>query len=1083
MTDHHPVKSLLPERETPVQIDDVDPTYDLESLAQTPSKCCSSKAAQKSLEKECKKSNCSSKASALGETKCKKDSPQKSARACCESELQDAVKTGSACQAPENLEKPCCDSRDEDIAVIINENKMDDDQMTLCSCCVDTILETGDEAHCEEEGKSAEESNEATEQYLLNSRAPLCCQLVRGRCCTTHQCEDLLNPAYTVGNHHPDILSQQKLKEGMKGCSSQLERVTSSVQKVDHKQQSSTEIALRLIIGGMDCADCAPRVELAVKRLQGTHFINLDYFQAVVDLKYEPSIIDASAIQKFIARATGFSVKVDRAYTSSSDSSNSDEREAESAKMVLEYQFDSKIERDELSKERFWQLEIQKKKKGSVTVRVQFSTRGPFAIGPRSVHNFFSNAGGKLLPSSSQAKAMMEVKNDVLRLFWRFMISLLLCIPTLVFAWAKLPPPDLRWRIAPLILASFIVINSFPFFDASIRSLVFLRRIDLLVLVSISVAVAYAYSLASFFVRLAGYEHVSEPFFETVALLITLIYLGRFTQALTRMRVTNEVQNINNVTSCNVDILRTDSMDIHGLEESQRNHQSNLMTIDKRLLQYGDIIVVGPDCMILTDGIVVRNSNSSVDESSITGESIPVHKQSGMRVYAGSRNLESVLLIQVTNLVHENSLSHISLAISRAFSTRSSFQDLADRLAAILLPVALISASAAFLIWVLVERFVRHNESAAAATLGLGYGIAILVVSCPCALGLSVPLITSLSILTGAREGVLFRSSESIARAAKATTIAFDKTGTLSTGDFTVERVLSVLPRHLEIVIAITKNSKHPIAQSVYKYAVRELNTNECRVSLADVRSIPGKGISANFKGISVLAGSCSFTGVDNVKEIQDMKTTGLSLFVVTFGGRLMAAYGLQDGPRPDSKRLVSNLRAQGMDVMMISGDNKESVLRFANAVGVDPELTYAQCLPEQKAEIIGSLRSRGRSVAFVGDGTNDSIAFAAADVSFAIATASDIAKGTADILLLSSSLEKSLLDALRIARISLKTNILGLSWCVVYAVLAILLAGGVAVRFSIAPRWAGLGEVVSIVPIIILGFSVPLIWQVRSRS
>ncbi|MCO5613640.1 hypothetical protein L7F22_067918 [Adiantum nelumboides] len=988
-------------------------------------------------------------------------------------EIKDANAKGTFCSQKE-CEKPlgCCSSGDplsteKDCCIEVEDNIRrnlgqgedleHDEKETLCSCCAETLLDDSEDILDKDDSRDKEKiitdiriknkSYPRTNFELFSRMIPKCCQMLQRRCCINHKCEE--------------VWKENEKRTQFK--STNLKRTTTIPQETQQiYKKNNKAIPLRIIIGGMDCADCAPRVEKAVKRLHGVHFINLDYFQALVDLTYENEIIQPEAIQQFIARATGFTIKIDQTYAGLNN------KTIYNTIMTLDYNFDNHANLDQLKEMSTWQVTMVRKSSDSLTIRATFPTNGPLAVQPRYVHESFSKVGGTLLPSVEQTQSVGEVRRDVYKLLLRFIISLMLCIPTLIFAWAKLPQPDLRWELASLILASFTLIDAYPFFDASIRSIIFLRQTVLLVLVSISVAIAYTYSLVSFIVRYTGYTHISKPFFETVTLLITLIYLGRLTQAITRMRVANEIQNINSLSSTHAKLIKEgEQMQI--LHEGKEVHSN--IEIDKRLLHYGDTILVEPDSIILTDGIVIGTSCSAVDESSITGESVPVFKQSGMTVYAGSKNLESPLFVQVTNLVHENSLSNISKAISKAFSTRSTFQDLSDRVARILLPIAILSALLAFLIWTLVEHFLRRNDSnAAAATIGLSYGIAILVVSCPCALGLSVPLITSLSILTGAREGVLYRSSESISRAAKVNMIAFDKTGTLSTGEFSVVHTFEPLLNHIDLVYAITKDNKHPVAKSVYKHISSQMNTDKSKtfnqIDLRQIQSIPGKGISATFKSFTVLAGSATFTGVKDIDEIQNLLKTGLTLFTVTIGGRLIVAYGLQDNPRPESKQLISTLRSQGKDVLLISGDHSESVQRFSNAVGIDPNMVFWQCLPEQKAKIISSFRQNKKrnQIAFVGDGTNDSIAFAAADVSFAIATASDIAKGTGDILLLSSRLDRNLLNAMQIAQMGRKMNIIGLSWCIFYAVIAILLAAGVAVHFSIEPRWAGLGEVVSVI-------------------
>lgn len=469
---------------------------------------------------------------------------------------------------------------------------------------------------------------------------------------------------------------------------------------------------LRLQVNGMDCAECAPNVARALKQLPTVQPVSLDYFGGTADLTYDCEVIQAAAIVRFVSRATGFSIEV--------MSSSHDTRGADI--LTLPFSFSGNVP-DKISDK----YDVIKRKQPRNTFDISFPIQGPDGKLPRDVVADVFEHHGKLVPlAETQRKDNAAI--DAQRVGMRCLISIVLCIPTLVFAWANLPGSQNRWTAAALGLCSLLILNAWPLMSPSLRSLIYLRRIDLLFLVTVSITISYVCSVVFFGLQQAGI-FVTKPFFETVALLITLIYCGRTVQAYTRLSVATSANAVKKIQSPTVLLTGDD-----GEKAEKGDRQQEL---DARLLHYGDQLIMRPDMLFPTDAIVVSGSGG-VDESAFTGESVPVIKSEGCLVTAGTRNLDGHFVIQVTHLIHENSLSTMRETIFRAQSSRSKFQDLADRLAAIIFPVAAISAALAFLIWALVERYVREATPSSSGIAGLTYAIAIIVVSCPCALGLAV---------------------------------------------------------------------------------------------------------------------------------------------------------------------------------------------------------------------------------------------------------------------------------------------------------------------------------------------------------
>ena len=343
----------------------------------------------------------------------------------------------------------------------------------------------------------------------MEDRLRRCCKLLRAfspvrKAC----CYEVQQPRRTLtGNQTMSGKDRrEKLRQGMAAAEKE-----STV--------SNTAVKLRLLVAGMDCSECAPNVTRALVQLPSVTPTGLDYFNATADLTFDPDVLSAEAITRYVARATGFTVE---GILGSAGS--------ESNNMSLPFYFLGQVPERVLNC-----YTVVKRKQPAQSYDVTFVFRGPQAKLPREVAAFVLEHGGRLVPSS-ETKTRDTTSRDALRIALRFAISTLLCIPTLVFAWADLPGPRTRWTSAALGLTTLIFINAWPLMSSSLRSLIYLRRTDLLLLVTISIVVAYAYSVVSFALLQAG-VYASEPFFETIALLVTLIYCGRTVQAITRRSV------------------------------------------------------------------------------------------------------------------------------------------------------------------------------------------------------------------------------------------------------------------------------------------------------------------------------------------------------------------------------------------------------------------------------------------------------------------------------------------------------------------------------------------------------------------
>ncbi|KAF9011903.1 E1-E2 ATPase-domain-containing protein, partial [Cyathus striatus] len=632
-------------------------------------------------------------------------------------------------------------------------------------------------------------------------------------------------------------------------------------------------------------------------------------------------------------------------------------------------------------------------------------------------------------------------------------------VPILVLAWAPLKHSHTLYGGLQVGFATLIQILATPLYSHSIRSIIFLHIVDMNVLAVVSTSIAYVFSIVAYASEVAG-NPFSSPFFETSALLFTLIFMGRTVQAATRKSAGSAIRALHRLQDKEVTILEDGISKI----------------IDSRLLHYGDIIQVNPGSRIVTDGVIISGM-SDVDESSITGESAAVSKITGNLVIAGTINLTGTLRIQVTRLLHENSLSKITKLIKSAQSSRAPLQDLADRFSAIVLPVAFTAACVAFLVWILVDIFVRKQGRTDAGVDGLMKAIAVLVVSCPCAVGLAVPMVIAVSMLILSRNGILVRSADVLHLGKRVTVVAFDKTGTLSQGKFTVEKSDVFIAGSERVVYELVKNDNHPIAQGVCRYLKDQISLNDEKevFEFGEFEVLAGKGMRAVMDGFEVLGGKPAYTGSASNTVVATYISSGLSLFTVTVAGTCLAVYGLADLPRPESPTLIKTLHKTGKKTVILSGDNEAAVSQFAARVGVDVSDAHFSCTPEDKQAFIAAMRANHEVVLFVGDGTNDGPALATADASLAIASGSEVASTSAGAVLLHSDINRGIMLLFNVAKAADLRMKISLVWCAVYMVAAIVLASGAAVDFSIEARWAGLGEVISVLPVVLIGFSMQL--------
>ncbi|KAF2636607.1 copper-translocating P-type ATPase [Massarina eburnea CBS 473.64] len=661
----------------------------------------------------------------------------------------------------------------------------------------------------------------------------------------------------------------------------------------------------------------------------------------------------------------------------------------------------------------------------------------------------------------------LEASNKhVWNIGWMTLLSTLLTIPVLVMAWAPLPPRKLAYGSASLALATIVqAVIAGPFYPKAIKDLVFARTIDTDLLIVLSTSTAYIFSVVSFGYMAAGKPLSTGEFFETSTLLVTLIMLGHFVSALARQKA-------------------AESISIRSLQVSTAiliDQTGDEPEIDTRLLQYGDVFKVSPDCAIPTDGMVLSGA-SEIDESMITGEAMPVAKTVKSIVRAGTINGSGTLTIRLTRLPGDNTISTIANMVDEAKLSKPKIQDIADRVAGYFVPMIVALTMVTFVIWIVVGVAIKKQTAPSAAVQALTYAITVLIVSCPCALGLAVPMVIVIASGVAAQRGIIFKSANSIEVAYKTTDVVFDKTGTLTRGELSIsseEWLVDNTSEAKSFLLGVVSNIKHPVSVAI---AAHLRKSDVLAASVLDPKTLPGKGVEGTFADQTIRAGNSRWLGLEDNPQVRDVLRKGFTAFCFTIDERLAAVYGLEDTVRSEAVSTISALQDSGIAVHILSGDDDGAVRSVAAKVHIPVEKVRSRCSPSEKQAYIQNLLSpvpghntKKPIVIFCGDGTNDAVALASATIGIHMSTGTDVAKSAADVVLMRPDLS-CILTMINVSRKSVKRIAFNFAWTFVYNLFAVLLAAGAFVRVRIPPAYAGLGELVSVLPVVAI--AVALRWS-----
>ncbi len=659
------------------------------------------------------------------------------------------------------------------------------------------------------------------------------------------------------------------------------------------------------------------------------------------------------------------------------------------------------------------------------------------------------------------AKSQSERQSEATQNMWhKFLLSALFAVPLLYLSMGSMMglwvPDVVSMDSHPLVFASVQLVLTLPvmyfgrrFYVNGFRSLI-KGHPNMDSLVALATSAAFIYSLYGVYHIILGHAHHAHMlYFESVAVILTLITLGKYFETLSKGRTSDAIQKLVKLSAKTATVIRD------GVEES--------VPIENVVI--GDILLVKPGEKIPVDGRVV-SGHSAIDESMLTGESIPVEKVIDDKVFGASINGQGSLTIQAEKVGDETLLAQIIKLVEDAQQTKAPIAKIADRVAGVFVPAVITIALVTFAFWYFVmgESFIFALQAA----------IAVLVIACPCALGLATPTAIMVGTGRGAENGILYKRGDVLENAHHIDTMVFDKTGTITQGK---PQVVDVITYHgdekslLSKVASIEKYSEHPLSQAIVEKAVAEkLDFSE----VENFTSLTGRGLQGEVAGQTFYIGNRRL-----MEELQvDLGASEAAVLAATKKGQtpiyisanqqLLGVITVADLLKVDSKETVAKLQNKGIDVVLLTGDNSKTAQAIAKQAGI--KTVISKVLPDQKSQAIKDLQSQGKLVAMVGDGINDAPALAVADIGIAVGSGTDIAIESSDIILMKPEIS-DILKALSISRLTIKVVKENLFWAFIYNILAIPVAMGVLYLFGgplLNPMIAGLAMGFSSVSVVL---------------
>ncbi|EOA80706.1 uncharacterized protein SETTUDRAFT_174429 [Exserohilum turcica Et28A] len=836
------------------------------------------------------------------------------------------------------------------------------------------------------------------------------------------------------------------------GCCSDKKDVVMSTDEITRLDSSTMDTEkgggiarqhMVISISGMTCTGCETKLQRTLNSLRYLSNVQTSLVLARVELDMDANAATADDVLKHLHRTTEFKCEIVSSQGCSLDFVCS---AGDPVEWVKSHEWPDGV------------LDVRRLGKDKM-IRVDYDAK---VIGARELlEHPWSNALhlAPPCPDASLDAGSKHVRNMGLMT----LLSAILTIPVLVMAWAPLPNREIAYGSASLALATIVqVVVAGPFYPKALKALVFSRVIEMDLLIVLSTSTAYIFSIVSFAFQVTGNPLSTGEFFETSTLLVTLIMVGRWVASLARQKAAESIsiRSLQTATALLVD-----------------EQQGPDREIDARLLQFGDVFRVAPDTRIPTDGTVISGS-SEMDESMLTGESRPVEKHAGSTVTAGSINRSGTLTVRLSRLPGDNTITTIATMVDAAKLSKPKIQDIADRVASYFVPVVVTLTIITFVIWIAIGVTVRNQSGSRATIEAITYAITVLIVSCPCAIGLAVPMVIVIASGVAAKRGVVFKSASSIETAYKTTDVVFDKTGTLTAGRLAVvheEFLGDDAATTRSLLLGLLGNIKHPVSAAV---AGHLMSQRVSTLSVTDAKVVTGRGVEGTYNEQVLRAGNSRWLELSEHPSVRTLLSEGFSTFCFVIDDAPAAIFGLRDTLRPDAAATIGRLRGAGIRVHILSGDDEGAVRDIAAQLDVKREAVRSRCSPADKqaylkallaasSAIPSSSKSRKPVVMFVGDGTNDAVALAQATIGVHMSSGTDIAQSAADVVLVRPNLS-GVLTIIQVSRKAIHRVTFNFGWSFVYNLFAVLLGAGAFVHARIPPEFAGLGELVSVLPVVL---------------
>ncbi|MED0871594.1 heavy metal translocating P-type ATPase [Bacillus mobilis] len=763
-----------------------------------------------------------------------------------------------------------------------------------------------------------------------------------------------------------------------------------------------------LQISGMTCAACANRIEKGLKKVEGVHDANVNFALEKTKIMYDPQKTNPQQFKQKV-ESLGYGIVSDKAeFTVSGMTCAACANRVEKRLNKLEGVNGATVN---------FALE---------SATVDFN---PDEINVNEMKSAITKLGYKLEVKSDEQNGSTDHRlQEIERQKKKFIISFILSFPLL---WAMVSHfsftsfiylPDMLmnpWvQLALATPVQFIIGGQF--YVGAYKALRN-KSANMDVLVALGTSAAYFYSVYLSIRSIGSSEHMTDLYFETSAVLITLIILGKLFEAKAKGRSSEAIKKLMGLQAKTATVVR-DGTEIKILIEE---------------VVAGDIVYVKPGEKIPVDGEIVEGK-SAIDESMLTGESIPVDKTIGDVVIGSTINKNGFLKVKATKVGRDTALAQIIKVVEEAQGSKAPIQRVADQISGIFVPVVVVIAIITFAVWML---FVTPGDFGGA----LEKMIAVLVIACPCALGLATP--TSIMAGSGrsAEYGILFKGGEHLEATHRLDTVILDKTGTVTNGKPVLTDVIVANGFHeeeiLRLVGAAEKNSEHPLAEAI----VEGIKEKKIDIPSSETfEAIPGFGIESVVEGKQLLIGTRRLMkkfdiDIEEVsKSMEALEREGKTAMLIAIDKEYAGIVAVADTVKDTSKAAIARLKKMGLDVVMITGDNTQTAQAIAKQVGIDHVI--AEVLPEGKAEEVKKLQAQGKKVAMVGDGINDAPALATADIGMAIGTGTDVAMEAADITLIRGDLN-SIADAIFMSKMTIRNIKQNLFWALAYNGLGIPIA------------------------------------------